>query len=320
MSKTDELLRRIDELEERNRNLQSENAALQKSLGEVPFTGFSPNFTLVENDNFYQPKSEFWESPLDQWWSRAKRKTIKSPLDYVAPSILTTPWMAAEDDSFARSYGLPSLPNDEEYEQMQQKVTKLKELVETLQRQLKTDSEALAFVADAIKKKAMFVNVAAAYHLLTQMNSIFMGYEPWKKSVRPLEAFLMREKEKATHCTSDYKLIPSDEELATAITAINGKAKALDEYQKWMGVCCFVQSRYDYPRELKACCEKLASLPFKSNLEIPCNYGNVRKLQGYGFVREDYRYWSTYKPSKTEKKHFENCFDVGKALEKEIGF
>ena len=152
----------IEELMRENECLRSENAALQKALNEVHFTDYTPNYTLVENNNFYQPKSEFWESPLDQWWSKPKRKRKRTPWDYIDSSMMETPLMAAEDGPFIHSSALPSLPNDEEYEQMQQKVTKLKELVETLQRQLKTDSEALALVADAIKKKARFVNVAAA--------------------------------------------------------------------------------------------------------------------------------------------------------------
>lgn len=311
---------RIEELMRENEILRSENAALQKTLGEVRFTDNIPNFTIVDVDKFYQPKSEFWESPLDQWWGRTKRERRKSPWDCIDPSLLGNAWMAAEDDSFACSYGLPTLPHDKEYEEMEQKVAELKKLVDTLQHQLEGVSEPLAMVADAIKKKAMFTNVAAAYHLLQQMNSIFMGYEPWYKNVRPLESFLMKEKERATSIPSDYNIIPTDEDLADAISSINGEDKALDEYQKWLGVCCLVQSRYDYPRDLKVCCERLANLPYKSKLKYPCRYDNVRKVAAYGFAREDYKQWSTYKPKSTEKKYFDCCYDVGKALEKELGF
>lgn len=311
---------RIEELMRENECLRSENAALQKTLGEVRFTDNIPNFSIVDVDKFYQPKSEFWESPLDQWWGRTKREKRKSPWDYIDPSLLGNAWMAAEDDSFACSYGLPTLPHDKEYEEMEQKVAELKKLVDTLQHQLEGVSEPLAMVADAIKKKAMFTNVAAAYHLLQQMNSIFMGYEPWYKNVRPLESFLMKEKERATSIPSDYNIIPTDEDLADAISSINGEDKALDEYQKWLGVCCLVQSRYDYPRDLKVCCERLANLPYKSKLKYPCRYDNVRKVAAYGFAREDYKQWSTYKPKSTEKKYFDCCYDVGKALEKELGF
>lgn len=311
---------RIEELMRENECLRSENAALQKTLGEVRFTDNIPNFSIVDVDKFYQPKSEFWESPLDQWWGRTKRKRRKSPWDYIDPNFLSAPWMAAEDNSFIHSYGLPTLPHDKEYEEMEQKVAELKKLVDTLQHQLKGVSEPLAMVADAIKKKAMFTNVAAAYHLLQQMNSIFMGYEPWYKNVRPLESFLMKEKERATSIPSDYNIIPTDEDLADAISSINGEDKALDEYQKWLGVCCLVQSRYDYPRDLKVCCERLANLPYKSKLKYPCRYDNVRKVAAYGFAREDYKQWSTYKPKSAEKKYFDCCYDVGKALEKELGF
>ena len=163
-------------------------------------------------------------------------------------------------------------------------------------------------------------SVAEAYEMLQQMNSIFMGYEPWRKNIRPLERFLIREKEKAMVMAtpSSYSFIPTDEELADAIISINGKGKALDELQKWLGVCCFVQSCCEYPRDLKTCCERLAALPYKNKLEIPCKFDNVRKIAIYGFVREDYRRWVSYKPNDTEKKNFDSCFDVGKALEKAL--
>ena len=311
---------RIEELMRENECLRSENAALQKTLGEVRITDYTPNFTIVDNENYLQPIGEFWESPLEQWWGRTKRMRRKSPWDYIDPSLLGNAWLAAEDTPFIHSYGLPLSARDKEYEEMEQKVDELKKLVDTLQHQLEGVSEPLAMVADAIKKKAMFTNVAAAYHLLQQMNSIFMGYEPWYKNVRPLESFLMKEKERATSIPSDYNIIPTDEDLADAISNINGEGKVLDEYQKWLGVCCLVQSRYDYPRDLKVCCERLANLPYKSELEYPCRHDNVRKVAAYGFAREDYKQWSTYKPKSTEKKYFDCCYDVGKALEKELGF
>ena len=188
---------RVEELMRENERLTSENAALQKTLGEVQFTDNIPNLTIVDVDKFYQPKSEFWESPLDRWWGRTKRKRRKSPWDYIDPSLVGNAWLAAEDTPFIHSYGLPLSARDKEYEEMEQKVDELKKLVDTLHRQLEAISEPLALVAEAIKKKAMYVNVAAAYDLLQLMNSIFVGYDPWTKNVSPLEEFLMKEKEKA---------------------------------------------------------------------------------------------------------------------------
>ena len=110
----------------------------------------------------------------------------------------------------------------------------------------------------------------------------------------------------------------SDEEIAQAISSINGKDKVLNELQKWMGVCIFVQSRCGYPRDLKACCEKLAALPYDKPLEVPCYYDNVRKLAIYGFARLTYDQWPGYKPIETEKKNFASCFDVASELEAKL--
>ena len=53
----------------------------------------------------------------------------------------------------------------------------------------------------------------------------------------------------------------TDEQLADAISSICGKGKPLDEYQKWLGVCCYVSAKCGYPIDLDACCRRLAVLP-----------------------------------------------------------
>ena len=40
----------------------------------------------------------------------------------------------------------------------------------------------------------------------------------------------------------------TDLQIANAIRAINGKGKPLSGYQLWLGVCCLLSWKYDYPR------------------------------------------------------------------------
>lgn len=192
------------------------------------------------------------------------------------------------------------------------------ELIDTQHSKLEGEIKVLAFVVDAIKKKAQFVNVAAAYSLLQQMNAIFADYNPWKEQVKPLEHFLMKEKQRAQNFSSQLHNYPNDVQMADAISSINGKDKAIDERQKWMGVCKYVIARCGYPHDLKMCCKKLARLPYMEKLEFPCDYENVRKLATCGFYYENYDSWPAYEPKKSEKKYFDSCYDVALELERKI--
>ncbi len=313
MSKTDELLSRIKELEKKNRLLQSENEALQNAINKLSPFDYSSQYAI--RDDIFVPQNNFWTEPLKDFWGQTKRTSVNKrfgqvrgydfgygyglPTDY--------PWMAADDS-----------PEDREKEDMRKKVKELEDLIETMRKELESVSEPLALVVDAIKKEAMFNSVGEAFKLLQKMNAIFADYEPWKKNVQPLENFLMKEKNRASMSRNMVSLYPSDRLMAEAISSINGKGKVLDERQKWMGVCSLVMARCGYPHNLKDCCERLAALPYEKELEIPCNYDNVRKLQIYGFARENYERWPSYKPGKEEKKYFDCCRDVARALEHKL--
>lgn len=304
MSKTDELQSRIKELEEKNRVLERENESLQRALNQL-----QPNYSWLNysvRDDLYLPDSRFWREPLKDYWGQFAKNPMS---DYLRPihgyGIPTDyPWLAADAE-----------PEDREKEEMRKKVKELEGYIETMRKELEGVSEPLALVVDAIKKEAMFNSVGDAFKLLQRMTAIFADYEPWKKNVQPLENFLMKEKNRASMSRNVVSLYPSDKLMAEAISSINGKGKVLDERQKWMGVCSLVMARCGYPHNLKDCCERLAALPYEKEPEIPCNYDNVRKLQIYGFARENYERWPSYKPGKDEKKYFDCCRDVARALE-----
>jgi len=109
----------------------------------------------------------------------------------------------------------------------------------------------------------------------------------------------------------------TDELIANAIHAINGKGKPLSEYQSWLGVCCILSWKYGYPRKLKDCCERLNSLPLEG-VEYICKYENIRKFATCSFVKEDARLWSGYKPLESERALFNECLSVAQALDMEI--
>ena len=181
MNEKEELLKRI-------RGLERENEALQRTINELRPQSTLAFVTPIDN-NFFVPKDNFWTEPLKDYWGQFAKNPMS---DFFRPKHgygLPTeyPWLVAEEE-----------PEDSEKEEMRKKVKELEGLIESLRNELEGISEPLALVVDAIKKEAMLTNVAAAFELLKLMNNIFIDYEPWKKNVRPLEEFLMKEKKNAS--------------------------------------------------------------------------------------------------------------------------
>lgn len=111
----------------------------------------------------------------------------------------------------------------------------------------------------------------------------------------------------------------TDEHIAKALIAINGKDKALNSQAAWLGACCFLAWNHGYPRNLGDCCKKIAELPLvDGSLEYECKYESIRKFGSWKFVSMDAREWPQYMPKVEEKAMFERCLTVYQALEKEI--
>lgn len=119
--------------------------------------------------------------------------------------------------------------------------------------------------------------------------------------------------------TVEEKKEVTDEQLAKALIAINGKDKAVNSQAAWLGACCFLAWNHGYPRNLGDCCKKIGELPLiKGCLEYECKYESIRKFGSWKFVSMDAREWPQYMPREDEKPMFEKCLTVYQALEKEI--
>ena len=111
----------------------------------------------------------------------------------------------------------------------------------------------------------------------------------------------------------------TDEQVAQALLAITGKDKVLNNYQLWLGACCLLMARCDFPRDLERCCDCIAQLPYGSEtLPIECKYENIRKFSYLRFVREDVDTWREYQPKEDEKKLFYGCKTVAEELDKKL--
>ena len=110
----------------------------------------------------------------------------------------------------------------------------------------------------------------------------------------------------------------TDQQMADAISSINGKGKVLDEYQKWLGICCYVSARCGYPMDLDSCCQRLANLPYKTPLEYVPQYKSIRVYATWNFVKAGYEQWSNLRVNDQERNLFVKCYDTALALDKAL--
>ena len=110
----------------------------------------------------------------------------------------------------------------------------------------------------------------------------------------------------------------TDQQMADAISSINGKGKVLDEYQKWLGICCYVSARCGYPMDLESCCQRPANLPYKTPLEYVPQYKSIRVYATWNFVKAGYEQWSNLRVNDQERNLFVKCYDTALALDKAL--
>lgn len=109
-----------------------------------------------------------------------------------------------------------------------------------------------------------------------------------------------------------------DRQIARAIEAINGEGKALDTKQKWAGVYWLLRWQCNFPVRGSEFCERINRLPFEHELEIKCDYNNIRSLNTLSFMKEDPRQLDRIRYSKSDEKVFFQLKQVVTALENEL--
>lgn len=318
MSNETELLARIKLLEHENSALQQAVDELQRKYqfcdypvqGSLPISFPSSPLGYISTD--------FWEQPADNFWNLPKRRarrrnTLFNDFKH------DFPWLATDGDlSFGRATMVAedSPEDDEEKIELKQKVSELKEKIEKLEKKLK-DSP-FKYVVEAIKDKARYDSPSAAYDLFEKMDYIFRKCEQWTDNVKELKDFLLREKYKALQPPSPSVNYPTEQQMADAISSINDKDKELNEYQNWLGVCCYACARCGYPMDLKMCCERLKQLPYRSPLYREVKFDNIRAFANWNFVKAGYDQWPTLKVNDQERTLFVKCRDTAMALEKAL--
>lgn len=315
MSNETELLARI-------KLLEHENSALQQTINELQeyqqYNQPSNGIFSFQSSPMDYIVGDFWQQPANNYWNLPKRRarrrnTLFNDFKH------DIPWLATDGDlTFGRATMVAeeSPEDDEEKIELKQKVSELKEKIEKLEKKLK-DSP-LKYVVEAIKDKARYDSPSAAYELFEKQDYIFRDCEQWTDNVKELKDFLLREKYKALQPPSPSVNYPTEQQMADAISSINGKDKELNEYQNWLGVCCYACARCGYPMDLKMCCERLKQLPYRSPLYREVKFDNIRAFANWNFVKAGYDQWPTLKVNDQERTLFVKCRDTAMALEKAL--
>ena len=110
----------------------------------------------------------------------------------------------------------------------------------------------------------------------------------------------------------------TEEHIARALIALNGKGKPIDSQRAWLGACCLLGWKYGFPRNLKDCCQQLEGLVDMGEVEFECKYDSIRMYGSWKFVKEKYDDWEDYTPRDDERAMFEKSLSVAQSLEKEI--
>ena len=111
----------------------------------------------------------------------------------------------------------------------------------------------------------------------------------------------------------------TEEMIGKALTEITGEHKTLNIKQKWAGVYWYLRWAYNFPVDVQEFCNKIQTLPYADNLEISCNYDNIRRFANMSFIEQDPRQMEKVKPSKMDSQAFYQCREVALVLDKKLG-
>lgn len=117
---------------------------------------------------------------------------------------------------------------------------------------------------------------------------------------------------------SEERPVFSDQQVARALERIVGKGKVIDTKQKWVGAIWYLRWVCNYPMSLKNACDKINSLPFGHELEIGCDYNNLRPFSTLPFLNDNPDHLDAIRYSKNDELIYHQSRSVVIALKQEL--
>ena len=110
----------------------------------------------------------------------------------------------------------------------------------------------------------------------------------------------------------------TDDVVAKALVAINGKNKSLSEKQLFLGVANVLKYKCGWAGKLKNQCDKINMLPVADQLEVLCDYNNVKGIGALKFASLKYTEWQDYSPTNVEREVFYKVKAVADEFDQEL--
>lgn len=98
----------------------------------------------------------------------------------------------------------------------------------------------------------------------------------------------------------------TDDVVARSIVALNGKYKPLCEKQLYLGVIKVLSNKCGWSPKWQTSCDHINELPLirETDLEVKCDYNNLKGPIGMRFASLEYSEWEDYEPKATERDVF----------------
>lgn len=120
------------------------------------------------------------------------------------------------------------------------------------------------------------------------------------------------------HAKEGCRTRHTDQQIARAITAINGKQKAINSKQKMAGVYWYLRWAEGWPVSSQQFCERMGKLAFSQPLPFPCDHRNIREWATLSFMDEDATQLEKVRYSKNDEGIYFQCREVVVALRNEL--
>ena len=110
----------------------------------------------------------------------------------------------------------------------------------------------------------------------------------------------------------------TDEVVARAIAAVNGKDKPLCEKQLYLAVIKVLVAKCGWSGKWATSCERINRLPGAEAFEVKCDVNNLKAPSALRFAALTYAEWEDYEPKKGERVVFQKNRALGRIFEEEL--
>lgn len=111
----------------------------------------------------------------------------------------------------------------------------------------------------------------------------------------------------------------TDEQVKTALLAVVGDGKPINQKQKWAGAYWCLRWKCNYPVDAKDFCMKIDALKLNLPEKYKCDYDNIRRICTLSFMEYDPFGKQEAKVSNMDRDTYSWCREIAIKVAEEIG-